>query len=101
MFKLLFNILINLLASLVQIAVLPINLIITNLMPDISTQILQVTNTLNTVFDAITWPLGLIPSSVISTLLFIISIEIVKHTIFISTDKLLKIWNLFQKLKFW
>lgn len=101
MFKALFNIIINMLASIVQIVVWPLNQLVSNLFPDLSSQILQVTNTLNTVFDAITWPLGLLPSSVITVLLFIIGIEIIKHTIYISTDKLLKVWNLFQKLKFW
>lgn len=101
MFKALFNIIINMLASIIQIVVWPINAIITSTLPDISTKILQVTNTLNTVFDAMTWALGLVPSILIETLLFIVAIEIAKHTIFLSTHTLLKVWNLFQKIKFW
>ena len=61
MFKALFNIIINMIASVIQIIVWPINQIIVNVMPDVSDKILVVTNTLNSVFDAITWGLGLLP----------------------------------------
>lgn len=101
MFKALFNIIINMLASIIQIVVWPVNSIITATLPDLSDKILQVTNTLNTMFDSITWALGVIPTPITSTLLFIITVEVAKHTIFMSTHTLIKIWNLFQKVKFW
>lgn len=101
MFKALFNIILNMIASVIQIIVWPINQIIVNTMPDVSDKILVVTNTLNSVFDAITWGLGLLPPFVIETLLFIVTIEIAKHTIFLSTHVLIKVWNVFQKIKFW
>lgn len=101
MFKALFNIILNMLATIIQIVCWPINALIAAALPDLSSSILQVTNTLNNVFDAITWPLGLLPDIVISTLLIIIGIEIAKHTIFVSTHSLIKLWNLFQKIKFW
>jgi len=101
MFKALFNIIINLLATLVQAVCWPTNLLISSTLPDLSDKILEVTNVLNTLFDSITWAIGLVPDSIVTTLLFIITIEIAKHTIFLSTHTLIKIWNLFQKLKFW
>lgn len=101
MFKALFNIIINLLATVIQIVVWPINAVINATLPDLSSRILEVSNTLNTVFDSMTWALGLIPPAVISAVLFIITVEIAKHTIFTSTHALLKVWNLLQKLKFW
>jgi len=101
MFKALFNIIINLLATLIQLVCLPINTVISSTMPNLSDKILEVTNVLNTLFDSITWAIGLVPDSIVTTLLFIITIEIAKHTIFLSTHTLIKIWNLFQKLKFW
>lgn len=101
MFKALFNIIINMIASVIQIIVWPINQIIVNVMPDVSDKILVVTNTLNTVFDAISWGLGLLPSFLVETLLFIVTVEIAKHTIFTSTHMLIKVWNVFQKIKFW
>lgn len=101
MFKALFNIILNMIASVIQIIVWPINQIIVSTMPDLSDKILLVTNTFNSVFDAITWGLGLLPAIVIETLLFILTIEIAKHTIFKSTHVLIKVWNVFQKIKFW
>lgn len=101
MFKALFNIIINMIATVIQLIVWPINQIITNAMPDLSDKILQVSTTLNSVFDAISWGLGLLPSIVIEIMLFIVTIEIAKHTIYISTHTLIKVWNVFQKIKFW
>lgn len=101
MFKALFNIIINLLATVIQIAVLPINAIISSALPDLSDKITEVTNTLNGAFTSISWALSLVPPQIISTLLFILTIEIAKHTIYVSTHTLIKVWNLFQKLKFW
>lgn len=101
MFRILFDIIINMLATLVQIVVYPINVLVSSFLPDISENILIVTNTFNTVFDSISWGLGLLPQTLISILLFVILCEIAKHSIYISTHALIKIWSLFQKLKFW
>lgn len=101
MFKALFNIILNMVATVVQIIVWPINQIIVNTIPDVSDKILQVTNTLNSVFDVITWGLGLLPSVIVETLLFIVTVEIARHTVYISTKKLVQVWNLLQKIKFW
>lgn len=101
MFKILFDIIINLLATLIQIVLTPINLVITNTLPDLSDKILQVTNGIPNLFSGLYWALGFLPPGVLPVLLFILAVEIAKHTIFISTHTLIKVWNLFQKLKFW
>lgn len=101
MFKALFTIILNMIASVIQLVCWPVNALIESTMPNLSNNILQVTNTLNTVFDAMTWALGLVPPIIVETLLIIVAIEIAKHTIFVSTHMLLKVWNLFQKIKFW
>ena len=101
MFKVLFNVIINMLASVIQIICWPINTIITNTMPSLSSQISSVSNTIGSVFNSLTWAIGLVPSVIVETLLFIITIEIAKHTIFLSTHTLIKVWNILQKIKFW
>lgn len=101
MFKALFNIILNMVASIIQIIVWPINAVISSALPDLSNKILYVTNQLNSVFDSMTWALGLVPSIVVETLLFIVAVEIAKHTIYISTHTLIKVWNVLQKIKFW
>ena len=101
MFKALFNIIINLLATVIQLICWPVNAVITTALPDISSKLLEVSNSLNNLFDSMTWALGLLPQSLIEVLLFILTIEIAKHTIFKSTYMLLRVWNVFQKIKFW
>lgn len=101
MFKALFKLIFNLLATIIQVVCLPLNLVITNALPDLTTKINQVTNTINDIFSTLTWALGLIPDVLVETLLFIVTVEIAKHTIFVSTHTLTKIWTVIQKLKFW
>lgn len=101
MFKALFNVMIGMIASIVQLVCTPLNLAITSALPDLSEKILQVTTALNTVFNGMAWALGMVPASIINTLIFILTIEIAKHTIYISTHALVKVWVLIQKLKFW
>ena len=101
MFKALMNGLLNLLGTVVQIICLPINTLIGNLLPDLSGRINEVTGVFGTIFNSITWALGLIPQPVLSALSFIITIEIIKHSIFLGTHLILKVWGVLQKIKFW
>lgn len=101
MFKALLNILINLIATIIQIVCWPVNSLISAALPDMSNKILSITNTFNSVFDSITWGIGLIPAPIIDVLLFVLLVEVAKHTIYVNTHVLLKVWNVFQKIKFW
>lgn len=101
MFKILFNIIINMLATVIQIICWPVNQLISTALPDLTSQISSVSNTLGSVFTSINWAIGLLPSVVVETLLFILTIEVAKHTIFLSTHTLIKVWNVLQKIKFW
>lgn len=101
MFRALFNIILNMLASVIQLIVWPINQLITATLPDLSSKLTLVSNTMNSVFDSLSWAIGLVPPVIIETLLFIILVEIAKHTIYISTHALIKVWNIIQKIKFW
>lgn len=101
MFKALLNILINLVATIIQIICWPINSLISAALPDMSNKIILITNTFNSVFDSITWAIGLIPAPILEVLLFVLLVEVAKHTIFVSTHVLVKVWNVFQKIKFW
>ena len=101
MIQAIFKFLLNILATLVQVVVWPINQIIVNALPDLSEKIQQVSNGFNSLFSGIGWALGILPSSVLSVLIFIVSVEIIKHTIFLSTHTLTKLWTILQKIKFW
>ena len=101
MFQALFNIIINLLATVIQLICWPINSVIVATLPDISSKINEVSSGISSIFNPITWARGLIPQSLIEILLFILTIEIAKHTIFKSTHVIIKVWNVLQKIKFW
>lgn len=101
MFKALMNGLLNLLGTVVQIICLPINTLISNLLPDLSSKISEITSLFSSIFDSIVWALGIIPQPVLTALSFIITIEIVKHSIFVGTHLVLKVWGVLQKIKFW
>lgn len=101
MIQAIFRFLLNLLATVIQIVVWPINAVIETTMPDLSAQINQVNNGISSLFEGIGWALGFLPPGVLAVLLFMITIEIAKHTIFISTHTLVKVWNILQKIKFW
>ena len=101
MIKLLFNFIINLLATVIQIIVFPINALIANTLPDISDKIVQVTSFLSNIFDNMTWALSIIPTPVLAVLTFIVTCEIAKHTIKVSTHSLIRVWTVLQKIKFW
>lgn len=101
MFKALFNIIINMLATVIQIIVWPVNQIITNALPDLSDKINSVTTVFNSVFNSINWAVSILPDVVIESLLFILSVEIVMLAIHKSTHALTMVWNVLQKIKFW
>lgn len=101
MVKKIFDVILLVLSSLIQIVILPINLIITNLLPDLSEKILEISNNIEILFTSLTWALGVVPSSVIVTLLFILSVEIARHTIFVSTHIIRMIFNIIRRIKFW
>ena len=101
MIQAIFKFLLNILATLVQVVVWPINQIIVNALPDLSDKIQQVSNGFSSLFSGIGWALGMLPNSILVVLVFIVSVEIIKHTIFLSTHTLTKLWTILQKIKFW
>lgn len=101
MFKALFNIILDLLATLVQLVCLPINAGLNRALPDISDMLMQVNTNIDTMFGNFSWIINILPSIFFEFLLFIIGVEIAKYTAYISIHGIIKVWNLFQKLKFW
>lgn len=101
MFSAIINFFLNLVATLIQVILIPINLIITNVFPDLSIQVSQVSNGISELFSGIGWALGVLPPGVLPVLLFIITIEICKHTIWANAHMIVKVWNVLQKIKFW
>lgn len=101
MFKSLFNIIFNLLATIIQIVMIPINTIIDGLLPDLTEKINYLTSNIPVLFNNLSWFVNILPPTTRSILLFSLNVVIIKYTIYISTHAVIKVWNLFQKLKFW
>lgn len=101
MFKLLFNGITSILANLLSVICWPINQVIETILPDFSDKLTFITDNLSSVFSGVTWAISILPPVVITTLIFILTLEVAKHTIFTSTHALIKVWNLIQKIKFW
>lgn len=101
MFSAIVNFFLNLVATIIQVILIPVNLIITNVLPDLTSQINQVVNGISQLFSGIGWALGLLPPGILPVLLFIITIEICKHTIWANAHMIVKVWNVLQKIKFW
>lgn len=101
MFKLLFNGITSILANILSVIMYLPNQAVTVAMPDLTEKINYITNNLSSVFSGLTWAISILPPVVVTTLLFILTLEVAKHTIFTSTHALIKVWNLIQKIKFW
>lgn len=101
MFKALFNIIINLLATIVQLVLYPLNAVVENLLPDLTDRITYITSNVSSIFDNAAWFVNILPPVTREVIFFAVSVLIVKYSIYIGTHAVIKIWNLFQKLKFW
>lgn len=99
--KAIFKFLLNMLATVIQVIVWPINQIFVNLLPDVSDKITTVTTGISSLFSGMAWAVGMIPLTLKATLLFILTIEIAKHTIWANSHMIIKVWNVLQKIKFW
>lgn len=99
--SMLFNFLLGLVATVLQLVCMPVNAIITNLLPDVSNSIMQVTTGVNNLMTSLPWALSVLPATFITTLVVCWGIRLAVSNISISTRTLIKVWNVFQKVKFW
>lgn len=97
----LFNFILGLLATTVQIIVSPLNTLITNALPDLAEGLTAVGQGIGTLFSIFNWALDLIPPVLLWTFAFCYGLRLAVTTISISTHTLVKVWNVLQKLKFW
>lgn len=97
----LFTFIINILISLVKVICVPLNLLFTTLMPNVSDKVIELTNQINDLFVGVFWGLGALPNTLIVTLLFILSIEVSRFTIYVSTLSIQWVFRLVKNIKFW
>lgn len=97
----LFNLILNMVATVLQVILLPVNALFTSLFPDFSSQIQSVIQGFSDILKNLGWVLSIIPQPVKSALLFIFTIEISLFVVMKSTRLTSKLWKLLQKVKFW
>lgn len=97
----LFNFLLDLIATVIQLVCLPLNAIITAALPDLSSSITSVTTGINQLLATLPWALSILPLSFLTTMAVCWGIRLVVGNLSISTHTLVKVWNVFQKIKFW
>lgn len=101
MFKALFQLIMNMAGTIIQLILAPINLIIVSLFPDVADEIMKVSNGIGDLFLGFSWGLDIIPDSIIIVLMFILTCEIAKVSVYISVHSITRVWHVLQKIKFW
>ena len=97
----LFNFILGLVATTIQILVSPINALIVAGLPDLAQGLTAVGQGISTLFSIFNWALDLIPPVLLWTFAFCFGIRLAVTTLSISTHTLVKVWNVLQKVKFW
>lgn len=97
----LFNLVLTLLGTIVQVLMLPINALFEGIFPDFTEQINQVVSGFSSAMSQIGWVISIIPPVIQSTLLFILAIEIALIVVLKSTKLTSKLWKIIQKVKVW
>lgn len=97
----LFNFILGLLSTVIQIVVSPLNLLISNALPDLAQGLTAVGNGFSTFFTLFDWVLSLIPPPLLWVFAFCFTIRVLVVSLSISTHALIKVWNVLQKIKFW
>lgn len=97
----LFDFILSLVMTTIQIICIPLNAIFEGVFPDFSSYVSQIDNALNYAFDGLSWALNIIPPGVRTAMLFIFTIELAMLVIMRSTHLTSKVWKILQKIKFW
>ena len=96
-----FNLVLQILATILQVILLPVNALFVSLFPDLPSQLNIVTNGILKLFSNFGWILNLIPPLVKNVLVIIFTIEVALFVVMKSTRLTAKLWKLLQKIKFW
>lgn len=92
----------NMIVKLVDLFLLPINLIFKNLFPDMSNAIAQFTSFVNNYVGSVfSYFFSIFPPIFRSILVIWITFLITYYTIHFTYITAIKVWNIIQKIKFW
>lgn len=101
MFKILFQVIINIIITIIQIVVLPINLVIENLLPDFADKIEIVTSGLENLFTGVGFAIDILPEPFLECLIFVYTFQLALISVFFSVHTVDRVFELIKEIKFW
>ena len=102
MIKSLLTGILKIIVKVLNIVLLPINLLIENIFPDMTTSIQAFNNFVNTYLGStLTYFFHILPPIFRSILVVWLTFVISYYTVYYTYITLMKIWNIIQKIKFW
>lgn len=100
--KALLNGILNVITSLLNIFLLPINALIENIFPDMSSAINTFNNFINNyVGGTLSYFFSILPPIFRGLLVLWFTFVIAYYSVYYSYLAIIKIWNIIQKIKFW
>lgn len=97
----LFNLILTLLATIVQVLMIPINALFSGIFPNFNTQINQIVAAFNQFTSMLYWVISIIPPAVQTIIVLILTVEVALIVVLKSTKLTSKLWSLLQKIKLW
>lgn len=97
----LFNTMMTVVFSLIQLICLPLNTLFSSAFPDFTNWISKVSTTLTSALSGFSWAFSILPPAVRTLIGIILPTELAVVVIFKSTHLTAKAWTILQKLKFW
>lgn len=99
----LFNLILNLLVTVLQVVLLPVNALFSSVpaLSEVAGYVGGIKQFFDSLINSLAWPFSIVPQSVKDALFFVLTVEIATFVIFKSTKLTAKLWKLLQKIKFW
>ena len=102
MFKALFNVLFSVITGLVNVVLAPINLLVSNLLPDFSEMVATFYYVLNNIIGSgFTYFFSILPPHCRSVVIIYLTFLVSFYTVSISAHAILKVYTVIQKIKVW
>jgi len=96
-----FNFLMTMLVTVIQVITWPLNELITVAFPDFATSITETADSLGDMLTFIPYILSFLPPGILTLLIFMLGTEIALMYVFQSSFLVAKVWSILQRVKFW
>ena len=102
MAKAIFNVFFKIIVGLTNVVLIPVNLLIAGLFPDLTLLVSKFNYVIETYLGGgLTWFFSILPSNVRSLVVVYITILISYYTISISVHAILKVYTIIKNIKIW